>query len=212
MSGSKTAGAGDLRARVRAWAAGSAWAPLAGKAAGYFVGFTALALVGSGALGSLLARVPRVGSGLAQTVAGASLAASSTAPSTASSAASTASAPVPGSSSATPAPSASALTLRPEPSAHPAADAKSGLADAGALPEAGAGGSGVTPDGKVVLNLASEEDLMRLPGVGPAKAKAILALRARLGRFRRPEDLLRVKGIGRRRLARLRSLLLVDPP
>lgn len=208
MSGSKAAGAGDLRARVRAWAAGSAWAPLAGKVAGYFVGFTALALVGSGALGSLLARVPRVGSGLAQTVAGASLAASSTAPS----AASSASAPVPGSSSATPAPSASALTLRPEPSAHPAADAKSGLADAGALPEAGAGSSGVTPDGKVVLNLASEEDLMRLPGVGPAKAKAILALRARLGRFRRPEDLLRVKGIGRRRLARLRSLLLVDPP
>lgn len=211
MSGSKTAGAGDLRARVRAWAAGSAWAPLAGKVAGYFVGFTALALVGSGALGSLLARVPRVGSGLAQTVAGASLAASS-APSVAPSAALSASAPVPGSPSATPAPSASALTLRPEPSAHPAADAKSGLADAGALPEAGAGGSGVTPDGKVVLNLASEEDLMRLPGVGPAKAKAILALRARLGRFRRAEDLLRVKGIGRRRLARLRSLLLVDPP
>jgi competence protein ComEA len=63
------------------------------------------------------------------------------------------------------------------------------------------------------LNLATEEDLKRLPGVGPSKAKAILELRARLGgRFRRVEDLLRVKGIGRRKLARLRPLLLVDPP
>jgi len=60
--------------------------------------------------------------------------------------------------------------------------------------------------------MASEEDLRRLPGVGPSKAKAILELRARLGRFRRPEDLLRVKGIGRKRLARLRPLLVVDPP
>jgi competence protein ComEA len=70
----------------------------------------------------------------------------------------------------------------------------------------------VTADGKVVLNLATAEDLRRLPGIGPAKAAAILATRARLKRFRKVEDLLLVKGIGRRSLKRLRPLVLVDPP
>jgi competence protein ComEA len=86
-------------------------------------------------------------------------------------------------------------------------------ADAGAPSDGGAGGGGaITADGKVILNLAGEEDLRRLPGIGASKAKAILELRAKIGRFRRAEDLLRVKGIGRRRLARLRPLLLIDPP
>jgi competence protein ComEA len=90
--------------------------------------------------------------------------------------------------------------------------------DAGASIDAGTGdggaaaASGVTADGKVILNIATEEDLKRLPGIGAGKAKAILELRARLGKFKRAEDLLRVKGIGRRRLARLRPLLLIDPP
>ena len=61
-----------------------------------------------------------------------------------------------------------------------------------------------------MLNIASEDDLRRLPGVGASKAKAIVALRAKLGKFKRPEDLLRIKGIGRRSLARLRPLVVVD--
>lgn len=86
-------------------------------------------------------------------------------------------------------------------------------ADAGAPKEPGDGGAGaaVTADGKVAINLATEQDLRRLPGIGATRAKAILALRERLGRFRRAEDLLRVKGIGRRSLARLRPLLILDP-
>lgn len=70
--------------------------------------------------------------------------------------------------------------------------------------------SAINADGKVVLNLATEQDLRRLPGVGPTKAQAILALRDKLGKFKRPEDLLRIKGIGRRSLARLRPLVVVD--
>jgi competence protein ComEA len=87
-----------------------------------------------------------------------------------------------------------------------------GPADAGApAPDGGPTSSGITADGKVILNLATEDDLRRLSGIGPAKAKAILALRAKLGRFKRVEDLLRVKGIGRKRLARLRPLVVLDP-
>jgi competence protein ComEA len=52
----------------------------------------------------------------------------------------------------------------------------------------------------------------RLPGIGKKRADAILALRTRLGRFKRPTDLLRVRGLGARRLKRLLPHLVVDPP
>lgn len=62
----------------------------------------------------------------------------------------------------------------------------------------------------VVLNSADAAELQRLPGVGAKRAEAILALRQRLGRFRRPSDLLRVKGIGPRTLERMLPHLVVD--
>lgn len=70
----------------------------------------------------------------------------------------------------------------------------------------------VLPDGRIVLNLAGEAELVKLPGVGAKRAQAILEVRRRLGRFRRVEDLLRVKGIGRKMLERIRPLVVVDPP
>lgn len=72
--------------------------------------------------------------------------------------------------------------------------------------------SKATPEDPVVLNQATIEDLRRLPRVGPKKAEAILQLRQKMGRFRQVEDLLRVKGIGRATLKKLRPLLRVDPP
>ena len=63
-----------------------------------------------------------------------------------------------------------------------------------------------------MLNAATEADLRRLPGVGPKRAAAILAVRARLGHFRSVDDLLKVKGIGRATLRRLRPLVRLDPP
>jgi len=72
--------------------------------------------------------------------------------------------------------------------------------------------SKATPEDPVILNQATLEDLRRLPRVGPKKAEAILQLRQKMGRFRQVEDLLRVKGIGRATLKKLRPLLRVDPP
>jgi competence protein ComEA len=71
---------------------------------------------------------------------------------------------------------------------------------------------GLTADGKVILNCANIEELGRLPGVGPKRAQAILDLRAKLGRFRRPTDLLRVKGIGPKSLKKLEPHFVLDPP
>jgi competence protein ComEA len=66
--------------------------------------------------------------------------------------------------------------------------------------------------GVVNLNSASAEELVRLPGIGPTRAASILELRARLKRFTRVEELLRVKGIGRATFRKLRPLLTLEGP
>jgi competence protein ComEA len=70
-----------------------------------------------------------------------------------------------------------------------------------------------TPESPVILNTATADDLVRLPGVGPKRAQAILELRSRLGgRFRTVDDLRRVKGVGRAMMKRLRPLVRLDAP
>ncbi len=63
---------------------------------------------------------------------------------------------------------------------------------------------------RIDINQAGLEDWIRLPGIGPKKAQAILAKRQELGKFRRIEDLLQVKGIGSKLLERLRPYLKID--
>jgi competence protein ComEA len=63
----------------------------------------------------------------------------------------------------------------------------------------------------VDLNRASEAELLELPGVGPARARAILAFRAEHGGFHSVSQLLRIKGFGRAMLRRLRPLLTLSP-
>jgi competence protein ComEA len=70
----------------------------------------------------------------------------------------------------------------------------------------------VPEPGAVDLNRATASDLIALPGIGPAKAEAILAYRGKRGGFRRVEELRRVKGFGRKTVARLRPLVTVTPP
>jgi competence ComEA-like helix-hairpin-helix protein len=103
---------------------------------------------------------------------------------------------------------ASALAL-------PGPRVEAGLADAGteAASEAAVKvASGVLPDGRVVLNIASEEELCKLPRVGQKRAAAIVALRQRMGRLRSVRDLLRVKGLGLRTLQKIQPLVVLDPP
>ncbi|RKP55613.1 helix-hairpin-helix domain-containing protein [Cohnella endophytica] len=46
------------------------------------------------------------------------------------------------------------------------------------------------------INSATESQLDTLPGIGPAKAKAIIAYRDQHGGFRNVKELMKVKGIG----------------
>ena len=61
----------------------------------------------------------------------------------------------------------------------------------------------------VRINSASAGELQQLPGVGPALAQRIVETR-NSGRFTSVEDLLRVPGIGKAKLAKLRNYVEVD--
>lgn len=76
-----------------------------------------------------------------------------------------------------------------------------------ALEEAPAEGErpdSLLPDEVIDLNAADACDLDRLPGIGPAKAEAILAYREEHGPFQSVDDLLAVSGIGEVTLENLR--------
>jgi competence protein ComEA len=59
------------------------------------------------------------------------------------------------------------------------------------------------------LNTATKEELVALPGIGPAKAQAILDYRNAHGSFKSVEELKDVKGIGAKRFERLKGELSV---
>ena len=61
--------------------------------------------------------------------------------------------------------------------------------------------------GVVNVNTATAEQLMLLPGIGEAKARAILGRRKEQGAFKGVEDLLEVKGIGAAALDRIRPFV-----
>jgi comEA protein len=64
-----------------------------------------------------------------------------------------------------------------------------------------------TPPQRIPVNNASAAELERLPGIGPALARRIIAYRETHGNFRALQDLGHVKGIGPKTLDRLRPLV-----
>lgn len=76
---------------------------------------------------------------------------------------------------------------------------------AGAAPNASIT-SGSNP-ARVDINSATSDQLDALPGVGPATAKAIISHRTRKGPFAKVEDLLNVPGIGPAKVAALREFV-----
>lgn len=63
---------------------------------------------------------------------------------------------------------------------------------------------------KLDLNSATREELMELPGIGEARAEAILEYRAENGKFYGVEELLNITGIGEKSLEKLRGYVMVD--
>ena len=76
-------------------------------------------------------------------------------------------------------------------------------------PDGGATTPGTPGQARVDLNSATAAQLDALPGVGPATARAIIAHRARKGPFAKVEDLMNVPGIGPAKFAAVRDYISV---
>lgn len=65
------------------------------------------------------------------------------------------------------------------------------------------------PAHPINLNSASAAELQQVPGIGPSTADKILEMRKSYGAFKSVDDLLAIKGIGPKRLDRMRKYLMV---
>ena len=66
------------------------------------------------------------------------------------------------------------------------------------------------PAKPVDINTASIEQLQQLPGVGPVIARSIFDFRRKSGPFKRPEDLLSIRGISENRYKAIAPYIVVS--
>lgn len=64
---------------------------------------------------------------------------------------------------------------------------------------------------RIDINLATQEQLMTLPNIGAKRAAAIIAYRSKHP-FVRTSDIMRVRGIGRKRYAKLQPMIMITGP
>jgi competence protein ComEA len=65
------------------------------------------------------------------------------------------------------------------------------------------------PPAPVNLNTATSEELQLVPGIGPVTAEKILQMRKSYGPFKSVDDLTAIRGIGPKRLEKMRKYLTV---
>ncbi len=68
------------------------------------------------------------------------------------------------------------------------------------------------PTQPVNLNTANSAQLQLVPGIGPATAEKILQMRKSYGAFKSVNDLLAIRGIGPKRLEKMRKYVTVNRP
>jgi competence ComEA-like helix-hairpin-helix protein len=68
------------------------------------------------------------------------------------------------------------------------------------------------PAQPVNINTATSEELQLVPGIGPATAQKILQMRKSYGPFKSVDDLLAIRGLGPKRLEKMRKYLVAGKP
>jgi competence ComEA-like helix-hairpin-helix protein len=68
------------------------------------------------------------------------------------------------------------------------------------------------PAHPININTAGATDLQQVPGIGPSTAQKILDTRKSYGAFKSVDDLLAIKGIGPKKLEKMRKYLTVGKP
>jgi competence protein ComEA len=64
-------------------------------------------------------------------------------------------------------------------------------------------------NGKININAATAEELQQIPGIGPAKASAIISYRDEIGEFKNIDDLVNVTGIGKKTVEKMSDFIVV---
>ncbi len=64
-------------------------------------------------------------------------------------------------------------------------------------------------EGTIDLNTATAKQLEQLPGIGKEIAQRIVSYRKDIGAFKSVDELLRVKGIGKGKLAKVKELITI---
>jgi len=80
------------------------------------------------------------------------------------------------------------------------------------LSAAASAGKKKPPPKPVNINTATSEELQQVPGIGPATAQKILQMRKSYGPFKSVDDLLAIRGLGEKRLDKMRKYLTVGKP
>ena len=62
----------------------------------------------------------------------------------------------------------------------------------------------------VNLNIATADDLIKLPGIGEGMAKKIIDYRLRHGRFRRPQEIIIIEGFSEKKYRDIAGMICVD--
>jgi len=65
------------------------------------------------------------------------------------------------------------------------------------------------PAAPINLNTATSDELQLVPGIGPVTAEKILQIRKSYGPFKSVDDLLAIRGLGAKRLDKMRKYLTV---
>jgi competence protein ComEA len=60
------------------------------------------------------------------------------------------------------------------------------------------------------LNIATADELIKLPGIGEVIAKRIIDYRERHGRFRRPEEIIIIEGFSEKKYRAIAGMLCVE--
>ena len=80
----------------------------------------------------------------------------------------------------------------------------------GVQPSAASGGrlnAGSTYSSLININTATNEELQKIPGVGPSTAEKIISYRLTHGKFSSVEELLNVSGIGSKTLEKMKGYI-----
>lgn len=68
----------------------------------------------------------------------------------------------------------------------------------------------IKPGTKININTALAADLAVLPGIGVVMAERIVEYREQNGNFRKPEDIMKIKGIGEKKFEKLKDFVIVE--